>query len=525
MTESERPGPIADTSATTDSTVSVRRKRHALLIVVFMLFVGAWIMVNPPWGTIDEPAHFVKGIGTASGDVLGKKLSPSQRAEFLSLLNNTETQRRRAAFLVSTGRRFDFSSEKAAKIPNIPCFVRQKGSAANCHTVNGRLRQFSYVGSYPPPYYFIVGTPANLIDDPVTGLRASRAVSAGLCVLLLGIAVVATWRPRRPNLGLLLGITPMTLFLAASVQSSALEVCGTVAFTALILAIAREGMTLSRTVGAVLVGGLLAWSRPLGALWIGLTLVLVAAWKGRERAVALWRDRRSQFSVVSLVAISAGAVAWEVTAGFRAPSRHQSALTVINNTISEMTTYIGEQIGVFNWLDVRLPGLAYGLWWLVTIGFLAVAVWGVRNRVRILIVGILAFYFIGVIALAVEYAGTGYHFEGRYVLPLWSIAMLMIGEMLAESAFDWRSTLGKGLLSVVGGLFALINLWAIFVEGHRYAVGAHGPHAFWNAPLWSPPGGWWPWLLMAIAGAGAMIAWTVLIVRDLRARPVAAPAG
>src|SRR4051812_16584892 len=379
-----------------DAPKSLRRTRNGLLIGAMMLFVAAWIMVNPPWGTIDEPAHFLKGLGTASGDILGKKVTPAEREQYLSQ-QETATQKRRAAFLLSTARRFDISVTKAAQIPNIPCFVRRPRLAANCHTDLGKLGQYSYVGGYPPPYYFVVGTPGQLIDDPVKGLRVSRGASAALCLVLLGIAVVTTWRPRRPSIGLLLAITPLTLFLAASVQASALEVCATVAFTALTLAIARDGMSLWRAVGAVLVGGLLAWSRPLGALWIGVALVLVAAWKGRERAMALWRDRRTQVTIVSLAAIAAGSVAWEVAAGFGAPAKQLSTSTVISNTISDMTGLIGQQIGVFNWLDVRLPGIAYGIWVIITIAFLGVAVWAVRNRERIFIGGILAFYFIGVV--------------------------------------------------------------------------------------------------------------------------------
>jgi hypothetical protein len=103
--------------------------------------------------------------------------------------------------------------------------------------------------------------------------------------------------------------------------------------------------------------------------------------------------------------------------------------------------------------------------------------------------------------------------------------LLLIREMLAESSFDWRSGTAKILLASVGGVFALINLLAIFVEAHRYAVGAHGPLGFWTAPLWSPPGGYWPWLTVAMLGAGAMGVWTVLTIRDVGARPTVHVAG
>jgi hypothetical protein len=139
-----------------------------------------------------------------------------------------------------------------------------------------------------------------------------------------------------------------------------------------------------------------------------------------------------------------------------------------------------------------------------------------RHRDRVFVVAVLVAFLIGVFALAVEYAGTGFHFEGRYVLPFWIIVIMAIGQVLADSAFDWSSRASKALIWSVGVCFALVQVLAVFATGKRFAVAALGPSEFWRAPQWSPPAGWWLWLSLAILGGALVLVWTALQVRELR---------
>jgi hypothetical protein len=390
--------------------------------------------------------------------------------------------------------------------------------AANCQSKEGTFGSVSYVGVYPPTYYLFVGGPTRLFSNPVSGLRAGRIAGALLCLALLGLAFIITWRPDRPNLGLLLGITPMTLYLAGSVNASALEVCSSVAFAAVWVQVFKRGMTGWLAVASLVIGGLCAWSRPLGALWVLASMLFVAVMRGRDQCVAFLRQRTSALVTVGLGVIAASAVAYTVIAGFGAPHRRGSLDPIVSGAIKNLGLFIVQQIGIFGWRDAREPALAYALWVITTLAVLVAAYWGSRTRARAVIVGILVTYFVGVVALAVEYSGTGFRFEARYILPLWSVVMIVIGNELGDGTFRWRSRAGAALLGVTGGTFALVNAVALLSDARRFAVGSHGPIVFWQHALWTPPGGWWPWLALIVVGTVLVLAWTAIGMRNLTAR-------
>src|SRR3954447_2061254 len=107
------------------SRVMTHARSSALLVVALMLFVAAWIMVNPPWGTIDEPAHFVKGLAAGRGALVGQHLPDAERSQSLAL-QKTPKARQRARFILSTARRVNVPASEASQIPSIPCFAQRR---------------------------------------------------------------------------------------------------------------------------------------------------------------------------------------------------------------------------------------------------------------------------------------------------------------------------------------------------------------------------------------------------------------
>jgi hypothetical protein len=425
--------------------------------------------------------------------------------------------RQRAEFLVTTARRFIVPRSEAAQIPAVPCFALHPKVAANCQSKEGTFGSVSYVGVYPPTYYLFVGGPTRLFSNPVSGLRAGRIAGALVCLALLGFALLISWRPARPNLGLVLGITPMTLYLAGSVNASALEVCSAVAFAAVWVQVFKRGMTGWLAVASLVIGGLCAWSRPLGALWVMAAMLFVAVMRGREQCVAFLRQRRNALVTVGLAVLTGSAVAYTVIAGFGAPHRRGGLDPIVSGAIKNLGLFIIQQIGIFGWRDARQPTLAYAVWIMATLAVIGAAYWVSRPRIRVIIIGMLIAYFVGTVALAVEYSGTGFRFEARYILPLWSVVMIVIGNELADGTFRWRSRAGGALLGVTGSTFALVNAVALLADERRFAVGAHGALLFWRHPLWSPPGGWWPWLALMLVGTVLVLVWTAIGMRNLAA--------
>jgi hypothetical protein len=84
------------------------------------------------------------------------------------------------------------------------------------------------------------------------------------------------------------------------------------------------------------------------------------------------------------------------------------------------------------------------------------------------------------------------------------------GEILVRRYHRLRA-LDAGQLFVpfalVGGFVQLVAWWT---NARRFTVGIGGPRWFLPAAEWSPPLGWWPWLLLAIAGACFLMATPML---------------
>ena len=63
-----------------------------------------------------------------------------------------------------------------------------------------------------------------------------------------------------------------------------------------------------------------------------------------------------------------------------------------------------------------------------------------------------------------------------------------------------------------------VQLVAWWTNARRFAVGMRGPRWFLPSAEWSPPLGWWPWLVLAIVGVCLLIA-SPLLDRFLSGRP------
>jgi len=107
---------------------------------------------------------------------------------------------------------------------------------------------------------------------------------------------------------------------------------------------------------------------------------------------------------------------------------------------------------------------------------------------------------------------------GTYLLPVLVMIPLVAGVALERGGL--RPRLDTLLLGAGAAVLQLVAFW---YEGRRYAVGRHGPLLFPPVARWAPPGGWWPWLILAAVGA-ALLALSLLPPRRGR-RPMARPEG
>ncbi len=176
----------------------------ALLVVVI-----TWAVGMPRFASPDETAHVYKAYATAHGQLLGK---PAE-----GFPNNLR----------------EFEGPAALGPPNLNCYVGQPDVPASCATeISPRL--ISSAARYPPWYYGLVGAPV-AVTGQSQHVFAYRLVSAVLCVALLALAMLLAKRSARGGVVValqLVALTPMALFLMASVNPNAIEIAVFVAIWA-----------------------------------------------------------------------------------------------------------------------------------------------------------------------------------------------------------------------------------------------------------------------------------------------------
>ena len=116
------------------------------------------------------------------------------------------------------------------------------------------------------------------------------------------------------------------------------------------------------------------------------------------------------------------------------------------------------------------------------------------------------------IVMSVVYREIGV-LHGRYALPFLVLLPLWEGEVVLRRRAELRADLRGAVVATVFGVAALVQFIAWWANARRFAVGRDGGWLFVDDALWSPPLGWWPWILLAALGAAAYLAVAVSGVR------------
>ena len=154
-----------------------------------------------------------------------------------------------------------------------------------------------------------------------------------------------------------------------------------------------------------------------------------------------------------------------------------------------------------------MPLLAYGLWGALAVALVTTALLVGSRRQRLhLLLAIGAALTLPVLLVATTMRHTGFGLQGRYVLSFSLVVPLLAGEILVRR-YDRLRALDAAQLflpfALVAGFVQFVAWWT---NARRFAVGIRGPRWFLPSAEWSPPLGWWPWLLLAVAGVCFLMA-------------------
>ena len=159
-----------------------------------------------------------------------------------------------------------------------------------------------------------------------------------------------------------------------------------------------------------------------------------------------------------------------------------------------------EAVGLFGALDAPMPLLGEWLWLALVAALAGVAlrVGSPRERLSVLVLPVAAVAV--TIVMSVVYREIG-PLHGRYVLPFLVLVPLWFGEVAVRGR-EQLPALPIPIFAVAGAVHVL-GWWS---SSRRFAVGEDGSWLFIGDARWSPPAGWWPWVLVVMLATGAYLA-------------------
>lgn len=477
-----------------------------LLIGSYALLAVAWAFTNPPGMAPDEPSNYVKALGLRTGQVLGApRPLPHSVARHYGLDGVPYTYANATTRWVQVPPSL-LSDRLACNAfhPTVPAACLRKASSPMS------AEQPTYSGAYEPFVYILPSLLSWPAQDPTTAVILIRLGFVITSLALVALAAAMLWSSTAGPLslvGLLLAATPMVLFSSASISASGPEIGAGLAFAAAIIRISRgapapEKHAPSETrevfpwVVFAVSGSVLALARPLGLLWVGCDLMLLLVLVPPRGLLGIWR-RPAVLATAGLAGSVTVALAW-----FIAVIPHLAPTTaefgrLLAPAIQGLPDNLSQAVGVFGWLDAPMDASAYWLWDFLWVALIVIAITVARAGRRLLLLGlVVAVAAVSVMVSAYVLLPAGLGLQGRHVLPLAVLIPLVAGEIIAQEAGRFSRANRQRFLVCAGGLVALVQFVAWFTNAQREATGVAAPLLFFRWSQWSPPLGWFPWMVV-----------------------------
>lgn len=479
------------------------RKTWLAAFGLLLLLSTLWNLATPVGSPADENEHIVKAALVVRGH-LTVRPPPGPSTPYIGV---TAPKTDAAAIRVSFCYVFD------TRIP-AGCAYRLPSSMAPVATE-------IYVGRYQPTYYLLVGLPTLVFSNPL-GMYVVRFLSSLWVDALLAWALTAAlaFGSRVLFGGVLVGITPMVLYLTGTISPSALEVTAAVAFwVALVLLVRRDTVSRHLVVGAAVSGLVLVLTRPPSPLWALLAVASVLPLLTRARARALLRRRGLQVAGVLVVAGAVAGSLWTVIEHATTvlpgahPAAHASRASIVRAAMGQATGYVRQAVGDFS-INVDVLQVVV-LAWLSAAAALAWSGWTRSDRRGRTALGIILLCSLVVPTASVTLAAThyGYIGHGRYFLPLYVGVPILAAALVSETASDRLFVRTFAVLLGAGQVVAFY--WCL----HRFMVGSKGPAVPWSTVR----GGWSPPLPGTVLDVLFLVAVAACVVVVRRAVPAAPP--
>lgn len=470
---------------------------------LFLLSFATWSFATPVMGVPDEPAHTIKAASIWQGDLRGEEEEVDSGNPTIAIPITVDRVR---------------VPESYAALPSsATCFAFNVFVPASCAPPPGSgmrpTEAITSAGSYSPLFYALVGWPTRFVGAD-RGVPLMRLTSALVAALLMGVGFASLRRLVRADVAFLavaLAATPMTHFLAGSVNPNGIEVVAAIAlWCSALSAVAAivDGGAPARSVVASLVvsGAALALLRPLSPLFVVLIVGTAVVAQGPSGMRRLATRRPTWVLAAALALPVALALGWSLGPGrissfFGAtPPEDRSLATILLGLVDD---YVQQAVAVFGWKDTG-PVLQAIVPWLVTVVAVTVvaALFGRAWAVGTLLALVAGSVILPVVLQWPTARTQGLAWQGRYQLPVLA-GVPLLAAVIADA---WaRSNRGPSRRLVWGG--CLVAGWVLLashlVVMQRNVVGVDGPVNYLVAdPGWLAP--WQRWALLAATVVAAV---------------------
>jgi hypothetical protein len=495
-----------------------RTTAPALVLVAWAALLAAWVFGNAPFAAPDEADHYIRTVGVSEAHLLG---APAPHVRIGSDRRQIDWTRQAARSITLP----------AALLPSrAACDLidhRSIACSARVSPATRRATALTAVGNYQPLPYLAPAAALSVAGSAVTALHLARAAQAALVLALLAIGVFALHDPDSPlssMLGVLLAVTPMTLFCGASLSGSGMEIAAAVAFFGCLLRLCRRSANDTRWWAfAAVSGSALALSRDASPIWL-LFAVLLAAGLGGRRALGAvsvhGRSARIAFAVLSLsVVLNA---AWEALFASRAPLATSHLAAGFYAGVRQWSKALPDLVGNFGYLDVRLPPIVPFTWFALLVALILTALTVATVRERLLLsTALMCVLITPVFLYELVLRSTGFGLQARHVLPMLVTIPLLTGEILHRRRHRLRTVQLRliGLVVPIG--VGAMQLIAWRVNAEHYADGVAYPQSTFGVVRWSPPGGLTAWLALVTCAGLCLSALPFALSRSGRRIPPA----
>ena len=458
-------------------------------IAVFALTV-VWSLMTPLFSGPDEPSNFVRSAAVVRGEWVGDNVLPSQLKSYWTTTVNVDPQ---------------FGAAN-----NIPWCFAPFSDRPGC---GSRLEEtqvtdnpaWTNMGRYPIAPFFVsgVGTVFGATDLSV---RMARLMTSLLCAVLITFAVGSLLRRGVSRVGLLIALLPGTVFLASTMNPSAIEICAAIALWAVCPSL--DGGSLGRwdMIAFAGSGALLILTRPIGPVLYAVVIVTSFALRREPlritTIIAMYKEIFVGHAITMLFALwwYIGIYDFQTASEVFEGTSKISTRGQIDQAIHHIPILLEQAVGNFGWLDAPMPRVPLYIAYLLLATVIGIGVKIMHNRSRAVIS--LMIFVILLIAVMIDlniYSMLGvFGAQGRHIVPL------LVGlPMIAATSFAWK----RNWEVVTVGVWGLVMVWAGLGALRRYTVGINGDNAMdmFTDRAWNPVLGFWPTVLMLILSTLAVV--------------------